>query len=87
MKRLMTVVIAAAMAIGTSAAFAQTNDAMSKDSMSKDSMSKDSMSKDSMSKDGMKKDSMSHDSMGKGGKMKKHDAMGMAHPASGAMSQ
>lgn len=82
MKRLMTVVIAAAMAIGTSAAFAQTNDAMSKDSMAKDSMSKDSMSKD-----GMKKDSMSHDSMGKGGKMKKHDAMGMAHPASGAMSQ
>ncbi|MDR5781538.1 MULTISPECIES: pentapeptide MXKDX repeat protein [unclassified Caballeronia] len=82
MKRLMTVVIAAAMAIGTSAAFAQTNDAMSKDSMAKDSMSKDSMSKD-----GMKKDSMSHDSMGKGGKMKKHDAMGMGHPASGAMSQ
>ncbi|MDR5880650.1 pentapeptide MXKDX repeat protein [Caballeronia sp. LZ032] len=77
MKRLMTVVIAAAMAIGTSAAFAQTNDAMSKDSMAKDSMSKD----------GMKKDSMSHDSMGKGGKMKKHDAMGMGHPASGAMSQ
>jgi hypothetical protein len=35
----------------------------------------------------MKKGAMSKDSMGKGDKMKKNDAMGMDHPASGAMSQ
>jgi hypothetical protein len=35
----------------------------------------------------MSKDSMSKDSMKKDDKMKKHDAMGMGHPASGAMAQ
>jgi hypothetical protein len=35
----------------------------------------------------MSKDSMSKDAMKKGDKMKKHDAMGMDHPASGAMAQ
>ena len=53
-------------------AFAQASDSMAHGSMAHDSMSKDSVSKDSMKK---------------GGKMKKHDAMGMGHPASGAMAQ
>ena len=77
MKRLMTAVFAAAMTLGTTAAFAQASGAMANDAMSKDSMSHDAM----------KKDNMSHDSMKKSSKMKKHDAMGMDHPASGAMSQ
>lgn len=77
MKLFITAALAATLAMGGSMAFAQTNDSMAHDSMAKDSMSKDSMSKDSMSKDSMKK----------GDKMKKHDAMGMDHPASGAMAQ
>jgi pentapeptide MXKDX repeat protein len=77
MKLFITAALAATLAMGGSMAFAQTSDAMAHDSMAKDSMSKDSMSKDSMSKDSMKK----------GDKMKKHDAMGMDHPASGAMAQ
>jgi len=40
-----------------------------------------------MKKDSMSNDKMSHDKMSKSDKMKKHDAMGMDHPASGAMSQ
>jgi pentapeptide MXKDX repeat protein len=55
--------------------------------MSNDSMSHDAMSKNGMSHDSMKKDAMSHDSMKKGDKMKKNNAMGMDHSASGAMSQ
>ncbi|SPB15792.1 pentapeptide MXKDX repeat-containing protein [Caballeronia novacaledonica] len=82
MKRLMTAVLAAALTMGTSAAFAQASGAMSNDSMSHDTMKKDNMSHDSM-----KKGAMSHDLMGKGDKMKKNDAMGTDHPASGAMSQ
>jgi pentapeptide MXKDX repeat protein len=78
MKLFATAVLAATLALSGSMAFAQTNDSMSHDTMSKDSMSKDTMSKDGMS----------HDSMAKNdGKMKKHDAMGMDHPASGAMAQ
>ncbi|WP_250442215.1 MULTISPECIES: pentapeptide MXKDX repeat protein [unclassified Caballeronia] len=82
MKRLMTVVFATMMALGASSAFAQASGAMSNDAMSHDAMSKNSMSHDSMSKD-----AMSHDSMKKSDKMKKNNAMGMDHPASGAMSQ
>jgi pentapeptide MXKDX repeat protein len=82
MKRLMTAVFAITMTLATSAAFAQASGAMSNDAMSHDSMSKDAMSHDSMSKD-----AMSHDKMKKTNKMKKHDSMGMDHPASGAMSQ
>ena len=77
MKLFITAALAATLALSGSMAFAQASDAMAHDSMSKDSMSKDSMSKDSMSKDTMKK----------GDKMKKHDAMGMDHKASGAMAQ
>jgi pentapeptide MXKDX repeat protein len=77
MKRLMTAVFVATLAMGTTAAFAQASGAMANDAMSKDAMSHDAM----------KKDNMSHDSMKKSSKMKKHDAMGMNHPASGAMSQ
>jgi pentapeptide MXKDX repeat protein len=77
MKLFITAALAATLAFSGSMAFAQASDAMSHDSMAKDSMSKDSMSKDGMS----------HDSMKKGDKMKKHDAMGMDHPASGAMAQ
>jgi pentapeptide MXKDX repeat protein len=76
MKLFITAALAATLAMGTSMAFAQASDAMAHDSMAKDSMSKDSMSKDSMKKDSMKK----------GDKMEKHDAMGMGHPASGAMA-
>ncbi|AME24492.1 MAG: pentapeptide MXKDX repeat protein [Pseudomonadota bacterium] len=82
MKLFITAALAATLALSGSMAFAQASDAMAHDSMAKDSMAKDSMSKDSMSKD-----SMSKDSMKKGDKMKKHDAMGMGHPASGAMAQ
>jgi pentapeptide MXKDX repeat protein len=77
MKLFITAAIAATLALGASMAFAQASGAMAHDSMTKDSMSKDSMSKDSMSKDAMKKSD----------KMKKHDATGMGHPASGAMAQ
>jgi pentapeptide MXKDX repeat protein len=77
MKRLITAAIVATLAMGTTAVFAQASGAMSNDAMSKDAMSHDAM----------KKNSMSHDSMKKNSKMKKHDAMGMDHPASGAMSQ
>jgi pentapeptide MXKDX repeat protein len=77
MKLFITAALAATLAMGASMAYAQASDSMAHDSMAKDSMSKDSMSKDSMSKDSMKK----------GDKMKKHDAMGMDHPASGAMAQ
>jgi len=77
MKLFITAALAATLAMGGSMAFAQASDAMAHDSMAKDSMSKDAMSKDSMKKDSMKK----------GDKMKKHDAMGMGHPASGAMAQ
>ncbi|HWT35770.1 MAG TPA: pentapeptide MXKDX repeat protein [Paraburkholderia sp.] len=77
MKRLMTAVFAATLTMATTAAFAQASGAMSNDAMSKDAMSHDAM----------KKDSMSHDTMKKNSKTKKHDAMGMDHPASGAMSQ
>lgn len=77
MKRFITAALAATLALGGSMAYAQASDAMAHDSMAKDTMSKDAMSKDSMSKDTMKK----------GDKMKKHDAMGMGHPASGAMAQ
>jgi len=82
MKLFITAALAATLAMGGSMAFAQASDAMAHDSMAHDSMAKDSMSKDAMSKDSMKKDSMK-----KGDKMKKHDAMGMGHPASGAMAQ
>ncbi|BAO90585.1 pentapeptide MXKDX repeat protein [Caballeronia cordobensis] len=82
MKRLMTAVVAATFALSASTVFAQASGAMSNDAMSHDTMKKDNMSHDSMSKG-----AMSHDSMSKGNKMKKHDAMGMDHPASGAMSQ
>ena len=77
MKLIITAALAATLALSGSMAFAQASDAMAHDSMAKDTMSKDAMSKDSMSKDAMKKDD----------KMKKHDAMGMGHPASGAMAQ
>jgi pentapeptide MXKDX repeat protein len=77
MKRLMTAVLAATLALGTSAVFAQASGAMANDAMSKNGMSQDTMGKGGMS----------HDSMKKNSKMKKHDAMGMDHPASGAMSQ
>ena len=77
MKLFITAALAATLAMGGSMAFAQASDAMAHDSMAKDSMSIDAMSKDSMKKDSMKK----------GDKMKKHDAMGMGHPASGAMAQ
>ncbi|KQR90306.1 hypothetical protein ASG35_03650 [Burkholderia sp. Leaf177] len=77
MKLFITAALAATLAMGGSMAFAQASDAMAHDSMAKDSMSKDAMPKDSMKKDSMKK----------GDKMKKHDAMGMGHPASGAMAQ
>jgi pentapeptide MXKDX repeat protein len=77
MKLFITAALAATLALGGSMAYAQASDAMAHDSMAKDTMSKDAMSKDSMSKDAMKK----------GDKMKKHDAMGMDHPASGAMAQ
>lgn len=82
MKRLMTAVLAATLTMGTSAVFAQASGAMANDAMSHDTMGKGSMSHDSMSKNGM-----SHDSMSKDKKMKKHDAMGMDHPASGTMAQ
>ncbi|SAK76199.1 pentapeptide MXKDX repeat protein [Caballeronia ptereochthonis] len=82
MKRLMTAVLAAALTMGTSAVFAQASGTMSNDAMPHDSMKKDDMSHDTM-----KKGAMSHDTMSKGDKMKKHDAMGMDHPASGSMSQ
>jgi pentapeptide MXKDX repeat protein len=72
MKLFITAALAATLALSGSMAFAQASDAMAHDSMAKDSMSKDSMSKDAMKKDD---------------KMKKHDAMGMGHPASGAMAQ
>ncbi|MGS0975953.1 pentapeptide MXKDX repeat protein [Burkholderia glumae] len=72
MKQLITAVMVATLGLGASAAFAQASGAMGNDAMSHDSMSKDGMS---------------HDSMGKGSKMKKHDAMGMSHAASGAMSK
>ena len=67
-----TAAFAATLALSGSMAFAQASDAMAHGSMAHDSMSKDSVSKDSMKK---------------GGKMKKHDALGMGHPASGAMAQ
>lgn len=87
MKLFITAALAATLALSGSMAFAQASGAMANDSMSKDSMSKDSMSKDSMAKDSMSKDSMSKDTMKKSDKMKKHDSMGMSHPASGAMAQ
>jgi len=77
MKRIITAVVAAVLAMGASAAFGQASGAMANDSMGKDAMSHDTMSKKSMS----------HDSMKKSSKMKKHDAMGMDHPASDSMSQ
>ncbi|MEX3936266.1 pentapeptide MXKDX repeat protein [Paraburkholderia phymatum] len=82
MKRLMTAVIAATLAVGTSAAFAQASGAMSNDQMSHDAMGKGNMSHDKMSKG-----DMSHDKMSKSHKMKKNDSMKMDHPASGAMSE
>jgi pentapeptide MXKDX repeat protein len=80
-------VLGAALAFGALAgtmpgAWAQASGAMSNDAMSHDAMSKSAMSHDSVGKDGM-----SHDKMGKGDKMKKHDAMGMDHAASGAMAK
>jgi pentapeptide MXKDX repeat protein len=77
MKLFITAALAVTLALSGSMVFAQASGAMAHDSMAKDSMAKDSMSKDSMSKDTMKKSD----------KMKKHDAMGMSHPASGAMAQ
>jgi pentapeptide MXKDX repeat protein len=82
MKRLTTALFATMMALGASSVFAQASGAMSNDSMSHDAMSKNGTSHDSMSKDGM-----SHDSMKKSDKMKKNNAMGMDHAASGGMSQ
>jgi pentapeptide MXKDX repeat protein len=82
MKRLVTAVLAATLAMGTSAVFAQASGAMGNDTMSHDTMGKSGMSHDSMSKSGT-----SHDSMSKSKKMKKHDSTGMDHPASGTMAQ
>jgi pentapeptide MXKDX repeat protein len=82
MKLFVTAALAATLALSGSMAFAQASDAMAHDSMAKDTMSKDAMSKDSMSKDSMSKDAMKKDD-----KMKKSDAMGTGHPASGAMAQ
>ena len=86
MKRLMTAVFAATLAIGTSAAFAQTNGAMSHDTMKKDDMSHGTMGKDDMSHSTMGKGDMSHDSMKKSG-MKDPGAMGTDHSASGTMAK
>jgi pentapeptide MXKDX repeat protein len=80
MKRVISAVFAATMALGATAAFAQASGAMANGAMSHDAMSKDAMSKDAMSHDAMSKGSKSD-------KMKKHDAMGMDHPASGAMAK
>jgi pentapeptide MXKDX repeat protein len=74
MKHLITAVLATALTMGTTIAFAQASGAMVNDSMGKGAMSHDS-------------NKMSHDSMKKGNKMKKNNAMGMDHPASGAMTQ
>ena len=82
MKRLMTVAFAAVMVMSGTAAFAQASGAMANGAMSNDAMSKGDMSQDAMGKN-----AMSHDTMKKGDKMKKPNAMGMDHPASGAMAQ
>ncbi|WP_395069404.1 pentapeptide MXKDX repeat protein [Paraburkholderia silvatlantica] len=82
MKKRLIAAFAATISLAGTAAFAQASDAMSNGSMAHDSMSKNAMSHDSMSKD-----SMSHKKMSKKSSMKKHDAMGMDHAASGAMSQ
>jgi pentapeptide MXKDX repeat protein len=83
MKAITQVSIAVALALGAATgAYAQASGAMSNDAMSHNSMSKDSMSHDKMGKG-----AMSHDAMSKNDKMKKHDAMGMDKPASGAMAQ
>jgi pentapeptide MXKDX repeat protein len=50
MKRLVTAVLAATLAMGTSAVFAQASGAMGNDTMSHDTMGKSGMSQDSMSK-------------------------------------
>jgi pentapeptide MXKDX repeat protein len=86
MKKMMIAAIAVSavtLGMGVGNAFAQASGAMGNDAMSHDTMSKGAMSHDEMSKGG----AMSHDQMAKDGSTKKHDAMGMDHPASGAMSQ
>ncbi|MEC5408015.1 pentapeptide MXKDX repeat protein [Paraburkholderia sp. MPAMCS5] len=83
MKSLTTAVFAALLTLGAPAAFAQA----ASGAMGNDAMSHDAMSKGGMSHDSMGKSSMSHDSMKKSNKMKKHDAMGMEHGASGTMNQ
>ena len=79
---------AATLGMGIGNAYAQASGAMGNDAMSKDTMGKDTMGKGAMSHDTMSKGgAMAHDKMGKDPSMKKHDAMGMDHPASGSMSQ
>lgn len=77
-------IVAAAMSalvlsVGANLAYAQQNGAMSNDAMHKDTMGKDAMSHDKMGHSG----AMGHGDMDK---PMKHDAMGMDHPASGAMA-